>query len=117
MKALNDQEKIVIVGDYDADGATSVALCILCLRSFGFEEVDYLVPNRFEFGYGLSSKIVDLALSLNPKILLTVDNGTSSNDGVAHANALGLDVVITDHHLPGKERPDAYALVLSLIHI
>ena len=111
MKALNDQEKIVIVGDYDADGATSVALCILCLRSFGFEEVDYLVPNRFEFGYGLSSKIVDLALSLNPKILLTVDNGTSSNDGVAHANALGLDVVITDHHLPGKERPDAYALV------
>ncbi|MDC0213844.1 single-stranded-DNA-specific exonuclease RecJ [Gammaproteobacteria bacterium] len=111
LKALNNQEKIVIVGDYDADGATSVALCILCLRSFGFEEVDYLVPNRFEFGYGLSSKIVDLALSLNPKIILTVDNGTSSNDGVVHANALGLDVVITDHHLPGKKRPDAYALV------
>jgi len=109
--SLVNQEKIVVVGDFDADGATSVALCILCLKSFGFEQVDYIVPNRFEFGYGLSPEIVELALTLNPKLILTVDNGTSSIEGVEYANSLGLDVVITDHHLPGSVKPNAYALV------
>ncbi len=109
--ALFNQEKIVVVGDFDADGATSVALCVLCLRAFGFEQVDYIVPNRFEFGYGLSPEIVDLALTLHPKLILTVDNGTSSIEGVDHANSRGLDVVITDHHLPAEMKPNAYALV------
>ena len=111
VEAMVNQEKIVVVGDFDADGATSVALCILCMKAFGFEQIDYIVPNRFEFGYGLSPEIVDLATTLNPKLILTVDNGTSSIAGVDYANSLGLDVVITDHHLPAEVRPNAYALV------
>ena len=111
VEAMVSQEKIVVVGDFDADGATSVALCILCMKAFDYEHIDYIVPNRFEFGYGLSPEIVDLATTLNPKLILTVDNGTSSIEGVDYANSMGLDVVITDHHLPSEIRPNAYALV------
>ena len=115
VSALLQKEKILVIGDYDADGATSVALCLLCLRSFGFENLDFLVPNRFQFGYGLSTDIVKLAQTFEPGLLLTVDNGTSSVDGVALANEMGMDVVITDHHLPGASKPKAFALVNPVI--
>ena len=115
VSALFQKEKILVIGDYDADGATSVALCLLCLRAFGFENVDFLVPNRFQFGYGLSPDIVELAQTFDPGLLLTVDNGTSSVDGVARANEMGVDVVITDHHLPGASKPNAFALVNPVI--
>ena len=109
--AIRQNEKILIVGDFDADGATSVALCVLVLQAFGAAQLSYLVPNRFEFGYGLSEAIVKLAASEDPAVLVTVDNGVSSISGVAAANALGIDVVITDHHLQGSELPAAYAIV------
>ena len=110
-QAVRKQERILLVGDFDADGATSVALSISMLESFGAREPDFVVPNRFEFGYGLSPEVVDLAAAKNPKLLITVDNGTSSIAGVARANALGMDVIITDHHLPGAALPPAYAVV------
>lgn len=103
---------IVIVGDFDADGATSTALVMRCLGRFGFRQVSYLVPNRFEFGYGLTPEIVNVAARREPSLLLTVDNGVSSIDGVAAANRLGIDVLITDHHLPGTSLPDA-AVILN----
>lgn len=109
--AITQNEKILIVGDFDADGATSVALCVLVLQAFGAQQLSYLVPNRFEFGYGLSEAIVELAARQDPAVLVTVDNGVSSIGGVAAANALGIDVVITDHHLQGSELPAAYAIV------
>jgi len=102
---------IVIVGDFDADGATSTALVIRCLSEFGFPSVSYLVPNRFEFGYGLTPEIVTVAAERKPALLLTVDNGVSSIEGVAEANRLGIDVLVTDHHLPGKTLPDAAAIL------
>jgi single-stranded-DNA-specific exonuclease len=110
-KAIVESERILIVGDFDADGATSVALGLTLLRAMGAEHVDFLVPNRFEFGYGLSPEIVELASGKQPSVLVTVDNGVSSIAGVAKANSLGIDVIVTDHHLPGKELPDAYAIV------
>ena len=110
-RAILEQEKILIVGDFDADGATSVALCMLVLRAFGAKDVDFLVPNRFEFGYGLSTEIVELARQQSPQVIVTVDNGVSSIAGVALANEFGIDVIVTDHHLPGAERPAACALV------
>lgn len=109
--AVTAQEKIVIVGDYDADGATSVALCTLALAAMGAEQVDFLVPDRFRFGYGLSTEIVALARLKSPDLIITVDNGIASVQGVAAANAAGMDVIVTDHHLPGAELPDAYAVV------
>ena len=109
--ALTTNQRILIVGDYDADGATSVALCKLALTAMGAEQVDFLVPDRFQFGYGLSLEIVALAQSKAPDLIVTVDNGISSLEGVAAANELGIDVVITDHHLPGSELPPAYAIV------
>jgi single-stranded-DNA-specific exonuclease len=109
--AIENGEHILIVGDFDADGATSVALCKLILDRFGAAQVNYLVPNRFEFGYGLSPEIVDLAQSLNPQVIVTVDNGVASVAGVARANEYGIDVIVTDHHLPGEQRPDCLALV------
>ncbi|MCP5181057.1 MAG: single-stranded-DNA-specific exonuclease RecJ [Pseudomonadales bacterium] len=109
--ALENGEKILFVGDYDADGATAVALGVSTLRAFGVADVDYVVPNRFAFGYGLSPGIVDFAASVQPRLLVTVDNGIASIDGVARARELGIDVIITDHHLPGAERPDACAVV------
>ena len=109
--AVVEDQKILIVGDFDADGATSVALCLLALRAMGARHVDFLVPNRFDYGYGLSLEIVLLAATMEPRVIVTVDNGVASVDGVALANELGIDVVVTDHHLPGDVLPNAFALV------
>ena len=109
--AVVEDQKILIVGDFDADGATSVALCLLALRAMGARQVDFLVPNRFDYGYGLSPEIVQLAAGMEPQVIVTVDNGVASVDGVALANELGIDVVVTDHHLPGDVLPNAFALV------
>jgi single-stranded-DNA-specific exonuclease len=103
--------RISVIGDFDADGATSTALVLRCLRDFGFANVDYLVPNRFEFGYGLTPEIVRVAAGRSPALLITVDNGVSSIAGVAEAERLGIPVLITDHHLPGSELPRAAAMV------
>ena len=104
-------KRIVIVGDFDADGATSTALVMRCLRAFGINDVSYIVPNRFKFGYGLTPEIVAVAAERSPDLLVTVDNGVSSIEGVARAHSLGIKVLITDHHLPGKELPAADAMV------
>ncbi|WP_180088740.1 single-stranded-DNA-specific exonuclease RecJ [Acinetobacter sp. YH12219] len=110
-QAIDTQKKIVIVGDYDADGATSTALMVLALRDMG-ADVEYLVPDRFKYGYGLTPVIADLAfVSFTPDVLITVDNGISSHAGVAQAQAHGMQVIITDHHLTTKETPQAEAVV------
>lgn len=108
---LQKQGRVLIVSDFDADGATSCALAIRALRALGFAHVDYIVPNRFEYGYGLTPEIVALAQGRKPDLLITVDNGISSIEGVAAAQALGMQVLITDHHLPGRELPAADAIV------
>lgn len=105
------EHRIVVIGDFDVDGATSTALVLRCLRAFGFADVDYLVPNRFEYGYGLTPEIVRLAAKRSPALLLTVDNGVSSIAGVQEANTLGIPVLVTDHHLPGNALPDAAVIV------
>jgi single-stranded-DNA-specific exonuclease len=105
------ERRILVVGDFDADGATSTALIVRCLRAWGFASVDFLVPNRFEFGYGLTPEIVGLAAERNPSLIITVDNGISSNAGVAAARARGIQVLVTDHHLPGASLPDADVIV------
>lgn len=109
--AIRRQEKILIVGDFDADGATSTALAVRALRAMGHQQVDYLVPNRFEYGYGLTPEIVEEANKRSPSLIVTVDNGISSIKGVEKAKSLGIKVLITDHHLPAKETPDANAIV------
>lgn len=109
--ALKDGQRMLIVGDFDADGATASAVGVLGLRMLGAAHVDYLVPNRFEYGYGLTPEIVEVALARQPDLLITVDNGISSIEGVAAAKAAGLRVLITDHHLPGAEIPAADAIV------
>src|SRR3954469_18371870 len=103
--------RIIVIGDFDADGATSTALIVRCLRAWGFAAVDFLVPNRFEFGYGLTPEIVGLAAERRPTLIITVDNGISSNAGVAAARARGIQVLVTDHHLPGPSLPDADVIV------
>jgi single-stranded-DNA-specific exonuclease len=103
--------RILIVGDFDADGATSTALMIRALKAWGFESVEFLVPNRFEFGYGLTPEIVALAVTRSPSLIVTVDNGVSSIAGVAEARSRGIAVLITDHHLPGSVIPDANVIV------
>jgi single-stranded-DNA-specific exonuclease len=103
--------RILVVGDFDADGATSTALMLRALRAWGFGHVDFLVPNRFEFGYGLTPEIVVVAAARKPTLLVTVDNGISSIAGVASARALGLDVLVTDHHLPAQQLPQANVIV------
>lgn len=108
--AIQEKKKILIVGDYDADGATATAVAVRGLLSMG-ASVDFLVPNRFEYGYGLTPKIVELAATLSPDMIVTVDNGIASVDGVAKANALGMQVLITDHHLPGEATPEATCIV------
>lgn len=108
---LQKNHKVLIVGDFDADGATSTALGVLALESMGLGNVDFLVPNRFEYGYGLTPEIVELALTKSPNLLITVDNGISSLEGVAAAKAAGLRVIVTDHHLPGSQLPAADAIV------
>lgn len=102
---------VLVVGDFDADGATSSALIVRALRAWGFPAVDFLVPNRFEFGYGLTPEIVVIAARRAPALLVTVDNGISSIDGVAAARAAGIAVLVTDHHLPGAELPHADVIV------
>jgi len=109
--ALAEQQHILIVGDFDCDGATSTALAIRALRSMGAQQVDYLVPNRFEYGYGLTPEIVDVAKTQSPDVIVTVDNGIASLAGVQRAKEAGIKVVITDHHLAGDELPDADATV------
>lgn len=104
-------ERIIVVGDFDVDGATSTALVLRCLSEFGFKDVEYLVPNRFEYGYGLTPEIVNVAAQRSPQLLITVDNGVSSIDGVARANELRIPVLVTDHHLPGDELPAAAVIV------
>jgi len=103
--------RIVIIGDFDADGATSTALVMRCLTRLGFADVSYLVPNRFDFGYGLTPEIVAVAAERDPDLLLTVDNGVSSIAGVAEANRRGIDVLVTDHHLPGESLPEAASIL------
>ena len=103
--------RILVIGDFDADGATSSALAVQALRAMGCEKVDFLVPNRFEYGYGLTPEIVAEALKRSPDLLLTVDNGISSLDGVAAAKEAGVAVLVTDHHLPGEQLPEADVLV------
>ncbi len=109
--AIMQAERILIVGDFDADGATSSALGVLALRALGAASVDFLVPNRFEFGYGLTPAIVEVAKQFHPNLLVTVDNGIASVDGVAAAKAAGMKVLVTDHHLAGEVLPDADAIV------
>lgn len=109
--SLLRQDKILIIGDFDADGATSTVLGILCLRAMGFQKVDYLVPNRFEYGYGLTPEIVEVAKSRNPDLIITVDNGIASNEGVSAARGYGIKVLVTDHHLPGEQLPDANCIL------
>jgi len=109
--ALESNAKIMIVGDFDADGATSTTVAVRALRLFGHLNVNYLVPNRFKFGYGLTPEIVDVAHESNPDLIITVDNGIASIDGVARAKEYGIKVLVTDHHLPADELPNADAIV------
>lgn len=109
--AIEAGQKILIVGDFDCDGATSTAVAVLALKMMGANDVGYLVPNRFEYGYGLSPEIVVEALKQSPELLITVDNGISSIDGVKAAGLAGLDVIVTDHHLAGSQLPEACAIV------
>ncbi|QJU41654.1 single-stranded-DNA-specific exonuclease RecJ [Serratia marcescens] len=110
-QALADGRRIMVVGDFDADGATSTALTVLALRSMGGAAVDYLVPNRFEDGYGLSPEVVEEAAARGAELIVTVDNGISSHAGVDVAHAKGMQVLVTDHHLPGETLPAAEAIV------
>ncbi|EHE5992174.1 single-stranded-DNA-specific exonuclease RecJ [Salmonella enterica] len=103
--------RIIVVGDFDADGATSTALSVLGMRALGCDNISYLVPNRFEDGYGLSPEVVDQAKARGAQLIVTVDNGISSHAGVAHAKTLGIPVIVTDHHLPGDTLPDAEAII------
>ena len=110
-RAVRDDEAILVLGDFDADGASGTALAVSLLESLGAARVDYLVPNRFAFGYGLTPQIVRVALEREPSLIVTVDNGMSSVAGVTLAQECGVDVVVTDHHLPGEELPPARAIV------
>jgi single-stranded-DNA-specific exonuclease len=110
-QALKAQKSFLIVGDFDADGATATTIAVKALRLLGAKKVDFLVPNRFEYGYGLTPGIVDEAAKQKPDILITVDNGISSLDGVARASEYGIDVVVTDHHLAGEVLPEAAVIV------
>src|SRR5438067_613967 len=109
-RAIEQRERLLIVADYDADGATACAVGVLGLRAMG-ASVEFLVPNRFEFGYGLTPEIVALAAGRAPSLIITVDNGIGSVEGVAAARARGLEVLITDHHLPGAELPATELIV------
>lgn len=109
--AIKERRRLLIVADFDADGATSCAVAVKGLQLLGAAEVSFVVPNRFEYGYGLTPEIVELAKLQNPDLIITVDNGVSSMDGVKAAKAAGIKVLVTDHHLPGNELPDADAIV------
>lgn len=109
--ALTEQQRILIVSDFDADGATSCALALIALRQFGAQQLDYIVPNRFDYGYGLTPEIVELAKTRQPDLIITVDNGISSTAGVDAARSAGIKVLVTDHHLSPERLPDADAIV------
>lgn len=109
--ALVNQERILIIGDFDADGATATAIAVSALKSFGFRFVDFLVPNRFTYGYGLTPEIVEAATAFSPQLIITVDNGVASHKGVEAAKQKGIKVLITDHHLPANTLPNADAIV------
>ncbi|WP_198246496.1 single-stranded-DNA-specific exonuclease RecJ [methane-oxidizing endosymbiont of Gigantopelta aegis] len=110
-QALEQQQKICIVADFDADGATSCAVAMRGLQLLGAENVSFIVPNRFEYGYGLTPEIVELVKQQQADVIITVDNGIASLEGVAAANAAGIQVLVTDHHLPGETLPEAAAIV------
>ena len=110
-EALDRQNRLLVVGDFDADGATSTAVAVRALKAMGASNVDFLVPNRFEYGYGLTPEIVEVARAREPDVIITVDNGISSEQGVAAARAAGMQVLVTDHHLPGPTLPKADAIV------
>ncbi|AFU97896.1 single-stranded-DNA-specific exonuclease RecJ [Simiduia agarivorans] len=110
-QAVTDQRKVLILGDFDADGATSSALAVLALKAMGLQTVDYLVPNRFDYGYGLTPEIAAVAKTFDPWLIVTVDNGISSIEGASAVKAAGIRLLITDHHLPADESPDADAIV------
>ncbi|CDH18176.1 ssDNA exonuclease, 5'--_ 3'-specific,Mg-dependent [Xenorhabdus bovienii str. kraussei Quebec] len=114
--ALHDHWRIVIVGDFDTDGATSTALCIRALRAMGYRNLDYLVPNRFEDGYGLSVQVVNEVVKKGADLIITVDNGISSHEGVAAAHQHSIKVLVTDHHLPGEILPAADAIINPNLH-
>jgi len=111
LHSILSQERILVIGDFDVDGATSTTLAVKVLTAFGAKHVDYLVPDRFKYGYGLTPEIVEVARNRNPDLIVTVDNGIASIDGVRAAHALGFKVLITDHHLPGDTLPQADAIV------
>lgn len=108
---VTDHKRLLVVGDFDVDGATSTALVIRALRMLGATQLDYLVPNRFDFGYGLSPELVDVALERKPDLIMTVDNGIASIEGVERAGSYGIPVLVTDHHLAAAEMPKAAAIV------
>lgn len=110
-RALKMDEPILVVGDFDADGATSVTLAVRALRAMGHARIDYLVPNRFDFGYGLTPELVEVAAERRPGLIVTVDNGISAHAGVEAAARHGIDTLVTDHHLPGESLPPAVAVV------
>jgi len=109
--AIAEGQSVLVVGDFDADGATGTALAMLSLRAMGCERVGFRVPNRFEFGYGLTVPLVETLAAEPPDLLVTVDSGIACLDGVSRARALGCRVLVTDHHLPGERLPDAHAIV------
>lgn len=111
VEALRERQRMLIVADFDADGATSCAVAVRALRLLGAHDVRFVVPNRFEYGYGLTPEIVAVAAEQQPRLLITVDNGISSVEGVAAAKACGMRVLVTDHHLPGASLPEADAIV------
>ena len=111
VEAVEQHQRILIIGDYDADGATSTALAVTALRMLGAAQVDFLLPNRFDYGYGLSPPIADLAAEREPDLIITVDNGIASVEGVARARELGIKVLVTDHHLAPEVLPEADAIV------
>lgn len=111
IRAIEHRERIIVAGDFDTDGATASVVCVSALKEFGAKHVDFAVPNRFDLGYGLSTAFVETLLPLEPNVIITVDNGISSVDGVTFARENGIDVIITDHHLPPKELPPANAIV------
>lgn len=115
-QAILENQKILILGDFDADGATSTSVAVSALRLLGAKNVHYLVPNRFEFGYGITPEIVKVAAQMQPDLIVTVDNGIANHAGVAAAKAAGIKVVITDHHLPGADLPIADAIVNPCQH-
>ena len=111
VEAIERRKRILIVGDFDADGATSTALAIRALRAMGAGDLQFLVPNRFDFGYGLTPELVEVAAGFDPWLIITVDNGISSVEGVAAARDKGMRVLVTDHHLPPEQLPRADAIV------